>query len=175
MPLISAAKLSGIINRLGEVPMLCAIRSATGMKMAVTALELIVAPKPQTTSIKSISSRVSLLPAFAASQSPSRRATPVRTNPSPTTNRAAIKTTFESLTPVSTSPMVMTPVNGRATSIMSATASIRALLSANITIAAHNKPRTSASFSAHELPSNARRDSIRRYVRVYSARPRKRQ
>ena len=57
MPLISAAKLSGIISRLGAVPVLCAMRSATGMKIAVTAVELIVAPRPQTTSISRTSSR----------------------------------------------------------------------------------------------------------------------
>jgi hypothetical protein len=39
MPLISAAKLSGIISRLGAVPVLCAMRSATGIKMAVTAVD----------------------------------------------------------------------------------------------------------------------------------------
>src|SRR5262245_41556306 len=51
MPLINAATLSGIISRLGLIPVLCAIRNATGMKIAVTAVELIVAPRPQTTII----------------------------------------------------------------------------------------------------------------------------
>ena len=94
MPLISAAKLSGIISRLGAVPVLWEMRSTTGMKMAVTAVELIIEPSPQTTSISRTSSRVSLLPAFAISQSPSRRATPVRTKPSPITNSAAMRTIF---------------------------------------------------------------------------------
>ena len=52
MPLISAAKLSGIMSRPGPMPVLCEMRSATGMKIAVTAVELIVAPSPQTTSIR---------------------------------------------------------------------------------------------------------------------------
>ena len=74
MPLISAAKLSGIISRPGPMPVLCAMRSATGMKMAVTAVELIVAPRPQTTIMSRTMSRISLLPAFAISQSPTIRA-----------------------------------------------------------------------------------------------------
>ena len=96
------------------MPALCAMRSTTGIKIAVTAVELIVAPRPQTTSISRTISRISLLPAFAISQSPSRRATPVRTKPSPITNSAAIRTMFESLKPASASPMVITPVNGSA-------------------------------------------------------------
>ena len=41
------------------MPVLCAIRSATGMKIAVTAVELIVAPSPQTTTIRRTISRIS--------------------------------------------------------------------------------------------------------------------
>ena len=52
MPLISAAKLSGIMSRPGLMPVACAMRSATGMKIAVTAVELMVAPSPQTTDHK---------------------------------------------------------------------------------------------------------------------------
>ena len=44
MPLMSAAKLSGIISRPGPTPVLFEMRNTTGMKMAVTAVELIVAP-----------------------------------------------------------------------------------------------------------------------------------
>jgi hypothetical protein len=84
MPLISPAKLSGIISRLGAVPLFCDIRSTTGMKIATTAVELISASSPPTASISRTSSRVSLLPAVEFNQSPSRRATPVRTSPSPT-------------------------------------------------------------------------------------------
>ena len=47
-PLISAAKLSGIINRLGAVRRFCEMRSTTGMKMATTAVELIREPRPPT-------------------------------------------------------------------------------------------------------------------------------
>ena len=52
MPLISAAMLSGIISRPGPMPAVCEMRNTTGMKMAVTAVELMVAPRPQTTIIK---------------------------------------------------------------------------------------------------------------------------
>ena len=58
IPLMSAATLIGIIRRLGDVLVVCEMRSATGMKMAVTAVELIVAPKPHTTSISRAMSRV---------------------------------------------------------------------------------------------------------------------
>ena len=50
MPLISAATLSGIISRLGAVPVFWAMRSTIGMKMATTPVELITAPSPATTS-----------------------------------------------------------------------------------------------------------------------------
>ena len=60
------------------------------MKIAVTAVELIVAPRPATVIMISTSSRVSLAPAALASQSPSLLATPVRTSPSPMTNSAAL-------------------------------------------------------------------------------------
>ena len=105
MPLMSAAKLSGIISRPGPTPVLFEMRNTTGMKMAVTAVELIVAPRPQTTTIRRTISRISLRPAFTISQSPSCRATPVRTRPSPITNSAAIRTMFGSLKPASASPM----------------------------------------------------------------------
>ena len=64
MPLISAATESGIMSRLGAVPVLWAMRSATGMKMATTPVELMNAPSPATTAISRTSRRVSLLPAF---------------------------------------------------------------------------------------------------------------
>ena len=140
-----AAVLSGIISLLAAVPVLAATRNTTGMKIAVTAVELIVDPRPQTTSIKKINRRLSLLPARAVNQSPKPRATPVRTNPSPMTKRAAIKTIFESLKPTNPSPIVITPVNGKATSIISATASIRGLLIANMTIAAAKRSSTTIS------------------------------
>ena len=103
MPLIRAATLSGIISRLGAVPVFWAIRSTIGMKIATTPVELITAPSPPTTSISRTSRRVSLLPALATSQSPSRCATPVRTSPSPMTNSSAIRTTLGSLKPASAS------------------------------------------------------------------------
>ena len=56
----------------GPMPVLCEMRSTTGMKIAVTAVELIVAPSEQTTSMSSTVSRTSFDPAFAMSQSPSR-------------------------------------------------------------------------------------------------------
>ena len=66
------ALLMVVVCGLGAVPVLWAMRSATGMKMAVTAVELIVAPRPQTTTISRAISRTSLLPARTISQSPSR-------------------------------------------------------------------------------------------------------
>jgi len=93
------------------------------MKIAVTAVELMVAPSPQTTSMRKTINRISLWPAFAISQSPSRCATPVRTSPSPIMNNAAMRMIFESLKPASASPMVSTPVKGNTVSIIKATAS----------------------------------------------------
>src|SRR5262245_60104089 len=144
MPLISAATEIGIISRLGAVPVLRATRSATGMKMATTPVELMKAPSPATAAISRTSSRVSLLPVLAMSQSPSRCATPVRTRPLPTTKRAASRTTFGSLKPARVSATPMTPVRGSAVSMISPTASMRGLLIANIAIAAASKPSTSA-------------------------------
>ena len=99
MPLISAATESGIMSWLGAVPVLCATRSATGMKMATTPVELMKAPRPATAAMSSTSRRVSLLPAVAMSQSPIRWATPVRTRPSPMTKSAPSSTMFASLKP----------------------------------------------------------------------------
>ena len=90
IPLISAEKLRGITSRLGDMPRFCEMRSTTGMKMATTAVELIKEPRPPTAAISRMSKRFSLPPALASSQSPSRRATPVLTRPSPITNSAAI-------------------------------------------------------------------------------------
>ena len=52
IPLISPAKLSGIINREGDVFMRIDTLSTTGIKMATTPVELIKAPSPATVSIK---------------------------------------------------------------------------------------------------------------------------
>ena len=120
--------------------------------MAVTAVELIVAPRAQTTVISSTSNRVSLLPAVLMSQSPKPRATPVRTRPSPMTKRAAMRTMLGSAKPARASPIVRTgfspvrvPANGRSVSMMSATASMRGRSIANITIAAAKSSRTTTS------------------------------
>ena len=64
MPLISAATESGIISWLGAVPVLWAMRSATGMKMATTPVELMNAPSIATAAMSQTSRRVSLLPAL---------------------------------------------------------------------------------------------------------------
>ena len=145
MPLMSAAKLRGIMSWPGELPVVNATRSATGMKIAVTAVELMSEPRPQTQSIRRTRSLVSLFPVLAMSMSPSFLATPVLTSPSPMTKSAAMRMMLESLKPASDSLMEITPVNGRATSMMSATASMRGLLSPNMTIAEIRRPRTSAS------------------------------
>ena len=112
--------------------------------MATTAVELIKEPRPPTAAISRISRRFSLLPAFASSQSPSRRATPVITRPSPITNSAAIRMIDGSENPASASFMVMMPVKGIATITRSATASMRGRLMTNITIAAASMSRTRA-------------------------------
>ncbi|CAH0301883.1 hypothetical protein SRABI106_03797 [Rahnella aquatilis] len=70
MPLISPAKLSGIISRAGEVFIRAETLITTGMKIATTPVELIKAPRPATVSISKTSIRVSLLPATFISQSP---------------------------------------------------------------------------------------------------------
>ena len=144
IPLISAAKLRGIMSRLGAVPQFCEMRSTTGMKMATTAVELIREPRPPTAAISRISRRFSLLPACRSSQSPSRLATPVLTRPSPITNSAAISMIDGSANPASASFMEMMPVNGITTITRSATASIRGRLTTNITIAAVSVSRTRA-------------------------------
>ena len=144
IPLISAAKLSGIISRFGAVPRFCERRSATGIKMATTAVELIREPRPPTAVISRINRRLSLLPAFTSSQSPSRRATPVMTRPSPITNNAAIRMMDESANPASASLTVMMPVKGINTITSSATASMRGRLTTNIAIAEVSMSRTRA-------------------------------
>ncbi len=91
MPLIRAAELSGIISRPGDMPLFCEMRSTTGMKMATTAVELISEPSPPTDAISRTSSRLSLVPALASSQSPSlRRHAGAHQPPSPITNKAAM-------------------------------------------------------------------------------------
>ena len=144
MPLISAAKLSGIISRPGAMPVFWQMRRTTGRKIATTAVELMTAPSPATAAISNTRRRVSLSPALALIQSPRRRATPVRTSPSPITNRTAISTTLESLKPAIASFMVMTPVSGSATIMISATTSMRGRLSTNIATAAASSTSTTA-------------------------------
>jgi hypothetical protein len=70
------------------------------------------------------------------------RATPVRASASPITNMAAIRTMLGLLKPASASCIEITPVKGKATIMMRATASTRGLLSANIRIAAPSMRRT---------------------------------
>ena len=94
MPLISAAIVSGIISRLGAVPVLWAMRSATGMKIATTPVELITEPSAAHHSISSTSSRVSLLPALRDEPVAQSLRDAGRTRPSPITNSAAISTMF---------------------------------------------------------------------------------
>ena len=144
MPLTNAAMLSGIISRLGAVPVLPQMRKTTGMKIATTAVELIRAPRPPTTSISNTRRRVSLVPADAFNQSPSRLATPVRTRPSPMTKSAAIRTMLESLKPASASLTLMMPVNGSATIMINATMSMRGRSAMNMAIAAASSKRTMA-------------------------------
>ncbi|MNJ74440.1 hypothetical protein D3C77_713750 [compost metagenome] len=72
MPLISPAKASGIIRRLGLMRSRAAMPMTIGMKIATTPVELITEPRVATASISSTSRRVSLLPAVRTSQSPMR-------------------------------------------------------------------------------------------------------
>ena len=127
MPLISPAKLSGIIRRDGEICMRMETLNTTGMKIATTPVELIKAPSPATVSIKKTSILVSLLPATLTSHEPILVATPVRTRPSPIINRAAIRITLGSLKPEKASGRVKVPLSTKATITSSATASMRTL------------------------------------------------
>ena len=146
IPLINAAMEIGIISRLAAAPVLCETRRATGMKMATTPVELMKAPRVETTAMSRAVRRVSLLPAVRISQSPSFWATPVRTRPSPITNRAPRRMMLESLNPARASFIVITPVIGSTVSMISATASMRGLFMANIAMAVARSPRTMASW-----------------------------
>ncbi len=145
MPLISPAKLRGIIRRDGEICMRIETLSTTGIKMATTPVELINAPRPATVSIKKTNILVSLLPATLTSQEPMLVATPVRTRPSPMINRAAIKITLGSLKPEKASGRVKVPLRTKATITSRATASIRTLPVAKRIIAIRSRLKTQIS------------------------------
>ena len=151
IPLISAATDSGIISRPAGIDALRAMRSTIGMKIATTPVEDITEPTPATITISRKISFASLAPARAVSQSPSRCATPVRTSASPITKSAAINTMLGSDSPISASDMVITPVIGSATIIITATTSMRGRLSANITTAAPSSINTDASGDIYSL------------------------
>ncbi len=142
MPLISPAKLSGIIRREGEVCMRIDTLKTTGIKIATTPVELIKAPSPATVIISKTSILTSLLPATFTSQAPITVATPVRTRPSPMINKAAIKITLGSLKPEKASEMLRVPLRTKAMMTNRATASIRTLPVANKTTAIANNERT---------------------------------
>ena len=142
IPLMSAATLRGIMSRLGEIAAWRAIRSTAGKKSATTPVELINEPAAATISINDAMSRVSFLPDRRTTKSPIRWAIPVRTSPSPMTKRAPIKTMLGSLKPARASDMVMTPVSGKIVIIMTATASMRGRLTANMTVVAASSKRT---------------------------------
>ena len=142
LPLSSAATESGIISARGEAPVPWQSRSTIGMKIATTAVPLMKAPRPAAASISITSARPSWPPVVWPIQSPIRRATPVRTRPSPMTKSAAINTMLGSAKPASASDMVRTPVKGSSTIISSPTTSMRGRLATNITIAAASRSRT---------------------------------
>ncbi|SRN45190.1 Uncharacterised protein [Shigella flexneri] len=142
MPLISPAKLNGIIRRDGEVCIRMATLNTTGIKIATTLVELINAPSPATVSINKTNILISLLPATLTSHVPITVATPVRTKPSPIINKAAIRTTLGSEKPENTSGTVSVPLNANATITNKATASIRTLPVANKTMATASNERT---------------------------------
>ena len=142
MPLISPAKLNGIIRRDGDVCIRMATLNTTGIKIATTPVELINAPSPATVSINKTNILISLLPATLTSHVPITVATPVRTKPSPIINKAAIRTTLGSEKPENTSGTVSVPLNANATITNKATASIRTLPVANKTMATASNERT---------------------------------
>ena len=127
------------------------------MKIATTAVELIIAPSPATATISRTSRRVSLLPALAFSQSPSRRATPVRTKPSPITNSAAIRTMLRSLKPASASGMRDDAGERQRTIMISATASMRGRLITNIAIGGREQQENDGQIDAHPARSRPAR------------------
>src|SRR5690606_9235810 len=126
------------------MPALRAMRRTEGRKMATTPVELMTVPIAVTAAIKRTMSRASSLPARRTRRSPTFWATPVRTRPSPSTNRAPIRTTLGSLKPERASAGLITPVRGSSVIMISATASIRGRLSANITVVAARRMRTTA-------------------------------
>ena len=142
MPLINPAKLKGIIKRPGGTDKRSAIPSTTGMKIATTPVELITEPRPAAASIKRTTSRVSFPPALVTSRSPNLEAIPVRTSPSPITNKAAIRMMFGSLKPAKASGTLVRPHNGRTTIARRATTSMRGLLKTNIPTQARRSPTT---------------------------------
>src|SRR5699024_6471052 len=115
MPLISPAKLNGIIRRDGEVCIRMATLNTTGIKIATTPVELINAPSPATVSLNKTNILISLLPATLTSHVPITVASPVRTKPSPIINKAAIRTKLGSEKPENTTGTVSVPLNANAT------------------------------------------------------------
>ncbi|CES24414.1 Uncharacterised protein [Salmonella enterica subsp. enterica serovar Typhi] len=157
IPLISPAKLSGIIRREGEVCICIETLRTTGIKIATTPVELMKAPSPATVIISKTSILISLLPAILTSQVPTTVATPVRTRPSPIINKAAIRMTFGSLKPEKASERVKVPLRTKATMTNKATASIRTLPVANNTTAIASKERTQINSPFTTYPCQMRR------------------
>ena len=145
IPLMSPAKLSGIIRRDGDVFIRMETLSTTGIKIATTPVELIKAPSPATVSIRKTSIFVSLLPATLTSQLPTLVATPVRTRPSPIINSAAIRITFGSLKPENASLSVSVSLRTKATITSSAIASMRTFPLAKSTTATARRDNTQIS------------------------------
>ena len=105
-----------------------AIRSTMGMKIATTAVELMTEPSTAAPTMIRTSNRLSLLPPFFRIQSPTARATPVRSSISPTTSRAATMMTTELPNPASDCPTVSTPLSISASTTSRETMSKRTLL-----------------------------------------------
>ena len=123
MPLISPAKLRGIISFDGEIFSCALILNTIGMKIATIPVELITEPITATETIRKTRSLVSLPEAFFKIQSPTPCDTPVLTSPSPTTNMRAIRIMLGSLKPRSASGKLTMPKSGSTTSASSATMS----------------------------------------------------
>jgi membrane-bound lytic murein transglycosylase F len=128
----------------------------TGMKIATIAVELMMEPTMPTDAISNTMSRTSLPPDVRVIQSPRRRAMPVRTSPSPSTNSSAMRTMFGSENPAMASEIVITPVSGGAAIISKATTSMRGRLRMNITTADASRSRMmvkSGLISMHSCPA----------------------
>ena len=120
-----------------------AMLAVTGKRMATAPVVLMKAESMATTTMMMISSLTSLVPAIRLKRLPTISATPVCTNPLPTTKSAATMSTTEFEKPASASAGVSRPVNISAMIVNSATISRRIHSLMNRAIAPARIPNTS--------------------------------